>query len=120
MFFLAKWLTMDKRGFTYPFIKDPSKLKPTLHAKRRMAQRNVSLAQIWFILGHGHRCHRAGVVLVHLRRKDIPADDLANSQIACLEGATVVLNRKGTAVMTVWRNRNRGMQQISRKPRFAY
>jgi hypothetical protein len=92
----------------------------THHARLRMAQRNVSLAQIWFILGHGHRCHRAGVVLVHLRRKDIPADDLANSQISCLEGTTVVLNRKGTAVMTVWRNRNRGMQQISRKPRFAY
>jgi hypothetical protein len=92
----------------------------THHARLRMAQRNVSLAQIWFILGHGHRCHRAGVILVHLRRKDIPADDLANSHIACLEGATIVLNRRETAVMTVWRNRSKGMRHISCKPHFAY
>lgn len=92
----------------------------THHARLRMAQRNVSLTQIWFILEHGHCYHRAGVVLVHLRRKDIPADHLANSHIACLEGTTVVLNRQGTIVMTVWRNRNKGMRHITRKPRFAY
>ena len=90
----------------------------THHARLRMAQRNVSTNQVWFILAHGHRCHRAGVIHVHLRRKDIPAD--AKRQFACLEGTTVVLNREGTAVMTVWRNREKGMRHISRKPRFGY
>jgi hypothetical protein len=45
-------------------MKEIMEITLTRHARLRMAQRNVSVAQIWFILGHGHRCHRAGVFLL--------------------------------------------------------
>lgn len=92
----------------------------TQHAKLRMAQRNVTWAQLCFILEHGQRLYRAGVCLVYLRRKDIPLKLLTQNQFASLEGTAVVLNRQGTIAMTLWRNRAKGLRHIMRKPDFSY
>lgn len=88
------------------------------HALQRMAQRNLSHEQTSFILRFGRYYHRAGAVLVHLRRKDIPSDLRANDIFARLEGTTVVLSRENWSVVTVWRNRGKGLQHIRGKPRF--
>ncbi len=97
-----------------------SELTVTNHAQLRMAQRNVTWPQLCFILEHGQRIRRAGVSLVYLRHKDIPTQLLAQNQFASLEGTAVVLNRQGTIVMTIWRNRAKGLRHIMRKPGFGY
>jgi hypothetical protein len=90
----------------------------TDHARWRMAQRNVTAGDILYILRHGYHIHRAGAVLVHLRRKDMPLRERANDQISRLEGVTIVLNRATTIVLTVWRNRKAGLCHIRRKSRY--
>jgi hypothetical protein len=111
---------MNKQSFTYPFIKDPSKLKPTLHAKRRMAQRNVSLADIHFVLQYGQRHHRAGAIFFFLRGQDISEGRQLNQEYSRLEGTVVVLNRERSRILTVYRNRKSGLQHIKQKPRYGY
>lgn len=92
----------------------------TKHARKRMAQRNVSEAQVSFILGYGKEIHCAGARLVHLRRKDIPKSFRKADKFARLEGVTVVLSVTDPVVMTVWRNRHQGTYQIRHKPRYSY
>ncbi|MBK8989537.1 MAG: DUF4258 domain-containing protein [Chloroflexi bacterium] len=89
------------------------------HARLRMAQRNVSDAQVSFILTHGHAVHCAGAILVTLRQKDIPKSERAKDTFACLEGVTVVMNRSAPVVQTVWRNRRHGLRHIRQKPRYS-
>lgn len=91
----------------------------TEHARRRMAQRNVTAKNILYILAHGYRVHRAGAVLVYLRRKDVPFKQRANDQIRRLEGVAIVLNRESSVIMTVWRNRSNGLCRIRRKSRYG-
>ena len=92
----------------------------TEHAIKRMAQRNVSEDQIAFILQYGYAVHRAGAVLVSLRDKDIPKTLRADDQFARLAGTTVVLSRDEPLILTVWRNRDKGLQHIRQKSRFSY
>lgn len=96
----------------------------TEHARRRMAQRNVSKQQISFILSHGEETHCAGARFVHLRRKDIPKPLRKVSKFARLEGVTVVLSNESQTIMTVWRNHRQGLRRIrqarrSRQPRYS-
>jgi hypothetical protein len=91
----------------------------TNHARLRMAQRNVSLAQLSFILEHGQEVHCAGAVLITLRRKDIPEELQTQNEFTRLEGVTVVLSREESVVMTVWRNRRQGLRHIRDKPRYS-
>ncbi len=87
----------------------------TNHACQRMAQRNLSNQDLDFILMVGRRFHRAGVVLIHLCRKDIPARFLRHNQFARLEGTTLVLGRDAPILITVWRNRRGGLRHIQHK-----
>ncbi|MCP5099013.1 MAG: DUF4258 domain-containing protein [Chloroflexi bacterium] len=89
------------------------------HARQRMAQRNVSTAQVSFILEHGQAVHCAGAILVTLRKKDIPNVLRAKNEFARIEGVTVVLSREEPIVKTVWRNRQHGLRHIRHKPRFS-
>ncbi len=91
----------------------------TNHARLRMAQRNISERQLSFIMEHGKEIHCAGARLVHLRRKDIPRQLRKIDEIRRLEGVTVVLSRESSTIMTVWRNRRRGLQHIRHKPRYS-
>ena len=91
----------------------------TEHARRRMAQRNVSIEQVWFILEHGLEVHRAGAILVTLRRKDIPELFRSKDEFTRLDGATVVLSREAPTIMTIWRNRRHGLRHIRAKPRYS-
>jgi hypothetical protein len=47
------------------------------HARKRMAQRSVSKAQIDYVLGHGKEYNRAGATWFVLRWKDLPKADRA-------------------------------------------
>jgi len=83
-----------------------------------MAQRNLSEEEISYVLLHGQAWHKAGAVITHLRRKDIPQADRGRQELI---GATVVIepdNRQ--TVLTVYRNRRAGLGKIKRKPDYGW
>ncbi len=96
---------------------DLTGLRPSCHAMLRMAQWNLSLDDVRFVLDHGQRLHRAGAIFVYLRAKDIPRSERRQSHFARLEGATVVVSPNKPIIITVYRRRDGGLQNIKRKPR---
>lgn len=87
----------------------------TRHAQQRMAQRNISLSDVLYVLQHGKCFHCSGTMQVHLRKTDLPARDRKLKQLSRLEGVTVVLSRGNSSVLTVWRNRQHGVHHIRKK-----
>jgi hypothetical protein len=87
------------------------------HSLQRAAQRGLSNEEIEYILWYGQRHRRSGVIIVYLRRRDIPATDLWRADVTRLEGTAVVFDqgRQGD-ILTVWRNRRNGLKHIRRKP----
>jgi len=84
----------------------------TSHALFRMAQRNLSLADVMFVVTNGTRYWRAGALHLVLLFKDIPKHE--QRQFARLEGTVVLLDREGEEVRTVYRGNAR---QISKRIR---
>ncbi len=91
----------------------------TDHAEQRMAQRNLSLDDVLFVLKYGKCYHRAGAMFFYLRGKDIPQRNQRDKRISKLEGATVILSRDAPAILTVYRNRDRGLRHIKRKAKYS-
>lgn len=87
----------------------------TAHARQRMAQRNLSCKDIMYTIEHGRIIHRAGAEFVHLGRNDIPDEDRARASVARLEGVTLVMSVTEPIILTVWRNRGRGLRHIRSK-----
>ena len=88
---------------------------PSQHAWLRMSQRNLSLTDVDFVLRHGQLHHRAGAVIVFLRDKDIPKNKRCHDHYIRLRGAVVVLSRDEPQIITVYRNREKGLKHINRK-----
>ncbi len=86
---------------------------PSFHAEKRMAQRNVSFEDIVFVLEHGRKLHKAGAVFFFLRKCDI--SQKRRRQFGRLEGTVVVLSRETTTIITVYRNRQKGLRRVKRK-----
>jgi hypothetical protein len=92
-------------------------LAPTWHAQQRMAQRNLSAAEIEYVLLYGQSWHKAGAIIVYLRRKDLPSSDQLDQRWQQLIGTTVVMSTiSERVVLTAYRNRRSGLRQIKRKP----
>lgn len=108
---------MFPRIYSYDFEQQVN-IHQTLHVQQRMAQRNISMDDLDFVLLYGEVFHRAGAVHVHLRRCDI--SERWYQQFGRLEGTTAVLNREGTTVLTVHRNRQQGPRRIKKKASFCY
>lgn len=80
-------------------------LSPTRHAQQRMAQRNLSAPEIEYVLLYGQSWHKAGAIMVHLRRKDLPASDQFDQRRQQLVGTTIVMTTTGErVVLTAYRN----------------
>ncbi|MBE7474596.1 MAG: hypothetical protein DPW09_39685 [Anaerolineae bacterium] len=91
-------------------------LSPTRHAQQRMAQRNLSAPEIEYVLLYGQSWHKAGAVIVHLRRKDLPSSDQFDQRRQQLVGTTIVMATTGArVVLTAYRNRHSGLHRIKRK-----
>lgn len=84
----------------------------TLHSACRAAQRNLSSDDIQYIIIYGQRLHRAGAVIYYLRKRDIPLWDQNQSIYMRLAGSAVVFSRDGRAIITVWRNCQKGLKHI--------
>ncbi|MGB0385544.1 MAG: DUF4258 domain-containing protein [Ardenticatenaceae bacterium] len=91
----------------------------TDHAEQRMAQRNLSLEDVLFVLKYGKCYHRAGAMFFYLRGKDIPKMERKNKRLSQLEGSTVILSRDAPAILTVYRNRENGLRHIKRKAKYS-
>jgi hypothetical protein len=78
------------------------------HAGLRMAQRNISLHDLEYVLEHGKRINRTGITIYILRRRDIRESDRRISEITRLEG-TVVLTGftkdHRLEIITIYRNK---------------
>ena len=79
-------------------------LNLSLHARERIARRNLSVEDLEYVLQHGHRLRVTGVRIYHLRRRDIPYTDQRISRVSQLEGTTILVSRDNI-VITAYRNR---------------
>lgn len=86
------------------------------HTHLRMAQRNLSMDDLEYVMEYAHKLHKAGALIYYLRKKDIPAWDQPNARLARLAGTAVVVTRDGRLVMTTWRNLQTGLQHLKKKP----
>ena len=86
-----------------------SPLNLSQHAVLRMAQRNISLDDLAYVLEHGERVHQTGVTIYILRKRDILQNDRKKSEITRLEG-TIVLTGffpdGNLEVITMYRNKD--------------
>jgi hypothetical protein len=79
------------------------------HAILRMAQRNVSLCDLEYVLEHGERIYKTGITIYLLRKRDIPKSDRKESKITRLEGTVVLAGptQEGTLkIITLYRNKD--------------
>lgn len=92
----------------------------TYHAVQRMAERHLGYDEVQYVIRHGKRYYRTGVLFVYLRGKDIPETDRRFNQYSRLEGTAVLLDsRDGTNVITTYRNRGKNaLKDIRRKPNY--
>lgn len=82
------------------------------HALTRMAQRNLSTEDVEYVLQFGYRVRSGGALHYFLRHADIPQGDRKRTQR--LEGTTVLMDRNGQFIITVYRNR-RGLKVLRQK-----
>ena len=87
-------------------------LSITDHAWLRMAQRNLSLTDVTFVVEHGKRYWRAGALHIVLRYKDIPTPE--QRAFARLDGTVVLLDDAGAVVTTVYRGNPKSIGKIVR------
>jgi hypothetical protein len=86
------------------------------HADRRLAQRNLSFADVRYVFTHGRVHHAGKAMFVHLGLRDIPADDRRDDHFRRLEGTVLVLDpATGQHLTTAYRNRRKGSRDIKRK-----
>lgn len=92
-------------------------IRNTYHAQVRQAQRNVSAADVDFILEYGRRIYSGGVLHVFLGRKDIPGDVVR--AVGHLEGTVLVMDDTydEPVLITVYRNR-KALKTIRSKQKY--
>ena len=74
-----------------------------------MAQRNVSLDDVEYVLEHGERINTTGITVYILRKRDIPQDDRNKSEITRLEGTVILtgFTQDGNLeIITAYRNKS--------------
>ncbi len=104
-----------KRGVTDPGAPTMTLCRATYHAQLRATQRNISPADLAYVLKHGRRIRNTGAIFCFLGRRDLPACDCANQHAVRLIGTTAVI--EGGNMITVYRNRN-GLRTIKRKLKY--
>jgi hypothetical protein len=86
-----------------------------------MAQRNVSLQDLEYVLEHGERVYKTGVTFYVLRKRDILQNDRKNSEITRLEGTVVLTSFSQDGhleIITLYRNK-RAFQTLRSKQEYG-
>ena len=97
-----------------------SMLNLSQHAVLRMAQRNISLDDLEYVLEHGERVHKTGVAFFILRKRDIPRADRKRSEIMRLEGTVVLISSMEDGkpeIITTYRNKG-AIRTLRRKAKY--
>jgi hypothetical protein len=106
--------TADGKGGTMARI--PTVATVSDHARRRLAQRNLTATDIQYVSAHGRLHHTGNATFVHLGLRDIPVEDRRDDRLRRLEGTVLVLDpATGRHLTTAYRNRQRGSRDIRRK-----
>lgn len=92
---------------------EPAGVILSLHAELRSAHRNLSYEEIDFVVRHGRRERRTGVIFCRMLGRTMPADIPPGHPFRRLIGTTVILCECGQFVVTV----KRGQQQFSKDRR---
>ncbi|HEY8447394.1 MAG TPA: DUF4258 domain-containing protein [Thermomicrobiales bacterium] len=101
-------------------MREPRLTTISQHAGRRLAQRNLSVEDVRYVLAHGRLYHAGKALFVHLGLRDIPAEDRRVDHLRRLEGTILVLDpATGQHLTTAYRNRRRGSRDIKRKPKWT-
>lgn len=87
----------------------------TCHAQLRAAQRNLSAADLAYVVAHGRRIRNTGATFCFLGRRDLPACDYANQHAIRLIGTTAILG--GDQLITAYRNQ-KAIRIIKRKLKY--
>jgi Domain of unknown function (DUF4258) len=96
-----------------------SSLICTKHARRQQARRNLSDADIGFVLTYGQQYFSAGVMHVFLGHRDLPRNRELYQRFARLEGTVLVIyvGHITPVLVTVYRNHN-ALKNIRKKARY--
>ncbi len=94
---------------------EPAGVMLSLHAELRSAHRNVSYEEIAFVVRHGRRERRTGVIFCRMLDQTMPADIPPGHDFRRLVGTTVILCECGQFVVTV----KRGQQEFVKDRRKA-
>jgi hypothetical protein len=91
-------------------------IRYTAHGRSRCTQRNLSDADVQFVMDYGRHTWCAGALHVFLGRRDIPMSKAAACRFSHLEGTVLVFMRATDEPMliTAYRNR-RGFKAIRSK-----
>lgn len=93
----------------------------SIHAGRRLAQRNLSQEDVHYVFSHGRLHHVGKALFVHLGLRDIPSDHRRQDRLRRLEGTILVLDpTTGQHLTTAYRNRRSGSRDIKRKPKRGF
>lgn len=82
-----------------------------------MAQRNLSEADIWYVIQNGRKVYRAGVLVFFLGEKDIPMCDRAKQRPSQLVGTNVLIDVEQSIILTAYRNKE-GYKDQRKKSKF--
>ena len=91
-------------------------MKPTYHARKRCAQRNIDEHTVEIVKKHGQKLHRTGVIFYFLRRRDIPPELRVHERYRRLEGTTLIVAEDGV-VITAYRNPG-ALRKIRKKHKY--
>jgi len=86
------------------------------HANGRCGQRNLSPAQVAYILAHATEVHRTGISFFILRRRDMPVADHRIDRYAKLNGAVLLVARDWTLV-TAYRH-PKAYRRVNKKHKY--
>lgn len=102
-------------------MRDATIATISIHAGRRLAQRNLSDDDVRYVFEHGRVFHTGKAVFIHLGLRDIPSDHRRLDQRRRLEGTVLVLDPvSGQHLTTAYRNRRHGSRDIKRKPKRTF
>lgn len=87
------------------------------HARRRMAQRNLSSDDVKFVRQNGIKTYRAGVLVHFLGRRSFQKA-AGDRRYDRLEGTTILSCPYCLCVLTAYRNRARGLKDHCRKTKY--
>lgn len=79
----------------------------TAHGRNRCTQRNLSDADVQFVMDYGRHTWCAGALHVFLGRRDIPTSKAAARRFGHLEGTVLVFTRSTDEPMLITAYRNR-------------